>query len=127
MTAPFELPDTVEMWNAAETELLHENIPARVVPCMQHFFQVWGSGTNTQVVFWSHWVDVDDFGNVWDGVERIAACHYALEYDFGPIIILNWGGWLLKLRVQYVELRYTSTDRYYLRLWCSRLSQENIS
>jgi len=124
MTAPFALPDLIEVWNNDETALLFGDVPARVVPCMAKFFQVWNSATNTQVTYISHWVDVEDLSNKLEFASLVAATHYAWDFDSGVIIILNWAGWLLKLRVMWQELRYTRTDQYYHRLYCSRISQE---
>jgi len=124
MAAPFELPDLVDIYDDTGLTLKWGEVPARVVPCMEKFFSVWNSGTNTQVTYISHWVDMDEPGPIEDAALRIAAVHYAWEYDLGDIIILPFGGWILTLRVQWYERRYTNTDKWYTRLWCSRISYE---
>jgi len=123
MSAPFALPDLVQFWNEDESVLLFDNVPARVVPCFRGVLTQLDTNTNTRAAFMSHWVDFDELSVFDDGATRIAAVIYALEYDAGPIIVLSLGDWVLKLRMQWLELRYTSTPNYYHRAWCSRMFQ----
>lgn len=123
MTAPFALPDLVQIWSSDDASLLFDNVPARVVPCLMKTFQVWNSGTNTQVTGISHWVDMEDLDNKFEYAELVAALHYSFEYDAGLIIKLSFGSWTLSLRAMWQELRYTSTPNYYHRIYCSRISQ----
>lgn len=124
MTAPFALPDLVQIWNANDDTLLFADVPARVVPCFIKQFSVWNSATNTQVTAISHWVDMEDLSNKWEYASLVAAVHYSLDYDAGVLIKLNFGGWELVLRAMWQELRFTGTDDYYHRIYCSRVSQQ---
>jgi len=123
MTAPFALPDLVDIWNANDDTLLFSSVPARVVPCMAKSFAVWNSATNTQVTYISHWVDLEDMDNKWEYASLVAAVHYEWDFDAGVIIKLALGSWELQLRAMWQELRYTSTPSYYHRIYCSRKSQ----
>lgn len=123
MTAPFPLPDTIDIWRNDETIIDFPNVPARVVPCFKGVMQQLDTATNTRAAFIDHWVDFDDVGYIVDGASRIAAVFQSFEHDFGPIITMQFGGWLLKLRIVWFELRFTNTERYYVRAWCSRMSQ----
>jgi len=123
MTAPFELPDIVDIWNNNDDTLMAESVPCRVVPCMVKQFDVWSSGTDTQVTYISHWVDLEDLSIKMDNSSLIAAAHYSWDFNGGVIIKMNWGGWMLVLRCMWQELRYTRTEKYYHRLYCQRISQ----
>jgi hypothetical protein len=123
MTAPFALPDVVDIWNANDDTLLFSSVACRVVPCILKTFSVWNSATNTQVTGITHWVDMEDQSNKWEYAGLIAALHYSWDFDAGVIMKLNYGGWELQLRAMWQELRFTGTPDYYHRIYCSRISQ----
>jgi len=124
MSAPFELPDTISIYSGS-LDLKHADIPGRVVPCFINKFEVWSSGTNTQVTTITHWVDFDVVTNLFDAATRVAACHYGLEYDGGDVIIMQSYPLYLSLQVLWYEFRYTNTDKAYVRAYCGRISQSN--
>lgn len=124
MTAPFELPDRVNIWNSAGTTIVAANVPARVVPCLMKTFSVWNSATNTQVTGMSHWVDLNFDFQKYEYQQLIAALHYNFDYDAGLLIKLEVAGFELVLRGMWQELRYTNTDNEYQRIYCSRVSQD---
>jgi len=123
VTAPFALPDLMDVRNANDDDTLYFNVPCRQVPRLFNWLAPSGTSTNTDFYGVSHYVDFDSvYDLVDDEAELVAAGIWRFDYDGSYILVVTAGPFTLRLRVIYFELRYTNTEREYYRFYCQRLS-----
>lgn len=122
MSAPFDLPDRMTVWNPTDDTILYENLACRQVPMLFGPHQWYTSGTNSQVSAPTHWVDYNVGPVLLDGASRAAAFITALDLDDGVIIEFDFGGPIMRLRVIWHEIRFSNTPNEYMRAYCHRMS-----
>lgn len=122
MPAPFVLPDRITIYDQGGG-VIATDYPARVVPAFFYKgYFICNAGSPMIVYGPNYWVDVEtDFFIQDAGVYDIG-----FKQDFtGPVwsIEHDSAGRLLKLQIDWVEERYTNTDRNYTRIYCTRLDR----
>jgi len=122
MSAPFDLPDRMTIWDPTFTDLLYENVPCRQVPMLFGRHQWYTSGTNNQVSAPTHWIDYDVGPVIVDGATRVGAFITGLDLDDGVVIEIDFGGPVLTLRVIWHEYRFSNTPNDYNRAYCHRMA-----
>jgi len=121
MTAPFELPDTADLYDSVYATTPYETgVPCRQVPCVL-------SGTirsdfNSGFKGFTHWVDFPPDTFIYDVSETTNAWLQGVQAA-NPMIILMLGDVELRLAVLWVEDRFTNTPKDYIRAWCTRWSR----
>lgn len=123
MAAPFPLPDTVQIFDPTYTTLKFGDVPARVVPINPTPENIYNVGEPGHLKYITHWVDFDSVEPVNDGQDFVGLYHYTAGSEDGDVIEFTTGSWLITLRVAWVQLRYTGTERFYYRAYCCRISQ----
>lgn len=122
MSALFPLPDVAEIWNNNDDTLLFSDVPCRQVPRLFNYLEGINTATNTDFYAISHWVDLNPIEDLTvDGYSTVGAGQVRFEFDAGYILYVATGIYLLKLRVIYIEPRYTGLPKEYLRLYCQRM------
>lgn len=124
MTAPFDLPDFIDLYTSGHV-LLYEAVPARVVPMFkpQYFFSS-NAGSPMTRYGPTHWVDLADYPFLNDGflVDEAFKIH-----TNGPLLLIHFAApeaQDLWLQVDYAESRYTNTPNQHQRAYCTRVSRD---
>lgn len=122
MAAPFPLPDTAAIYNWDYSVTKYENVPCRQVPRFKEVFYGLTGGVNAQKYGYTHWVDFEV------GLTLVREMTYAgalsqQANDFtGDIIEFDFDGVMLRLRIEWIEYRFTHTENEYMRVYCNQIS-----
>lgn len=121
MSAPFALPDLMEIRTYPGYTLLESDVPCRQVPQFMKPNFAFSAGTDRPVYSITHRVDFDYTESVLDNSVQAQDSEYHL--DATRVLIITYGGVTLELLVAWVEDRYTNTPEYYCRAYCWRLNR----
>ena len=117
MTAPFPLPDTVDIYRPLGAAVpTYSGVACRIVPC---FFKGRFGQAGSAFSYVTYWVDFETTVDVRDGQTRAAGTNYNTYAD-GDGIRWSFQGRDYRLVVAWVEDRYQNTDKEYTRAYCVR-------
>jgi len=126
MPADFELPDLMNIYDDVP-DVVATDVPCRCVPIFNpKTFFVCNAGSPMTRYGPTHWVDLDtDNGYIPDGFTRDQAFKIESDDVFWELVVFTPLG-RIHLSVDYVELRYTNTEREYMRCYCTRIYFEVV-
>jgi len=120
MAAPFELPDVCDIMNFYPGGTISAaDVPCRQVPC-------YATGTEPDIYEtevrrgYSHWVDFEPDVFVYDNASLYAGDTAINIPSVRATLVFTMADVLLVLKVNWVEDRFTNTDKAYTRAYCLR-------
>lgn len=117
MAAPFNLPDTMDVWNHEMTFQKATGVACRQVPRWGWLPSGSNFTSNSYKPGWTHWVDfevgTEAIAN-FDTVGTLLGVHWP---DDGDIIEVYAEVYIIRLLVAWVEVRYSNTPNVYLRAY----------
>lgn len=121
MSAPFPLPDTMDVLEYPSLTLLDSGLPCRQVPQFMSPQFAFSAGTEKPVYTITHRVDFDFSASVLEASERVDRSEYVLNPTRALLVYM--GPVELLLVVAWVEDRYSNTPKDYCRAYCWRESR----